>query len=520
MVLWARAELGAAGSVARLRDAERLRRYRQLQDFYEGRHFDRPRNGRSNLVLNYARTIVDKGIAYLLGRGLSFDVPPRDEADPASRELAQRAEGLLYDIYWDNDLDAVDLQVAQNAGVLGDGVYKVFYDPIGERIRVVNVDPFCFFARWAADDPNDLRQVEVAYSLSPEDLAGGISSWMLGPGESALFEIPKGAGGLNGSGGTADPRASVEVVERWTATELSLTFGERVVRRGPNPYGFIPFVHVPNLQPANQSWGVSDLVDVIPINRELNERVSDQADVIRYHADPPIVFKGVTEHTDLAVGPGTVWDVPVDSDVKLLEWQGQPIAVGEHIERILRTLYEIAETPRTAFGDSGRVLSGVALEAELRPLIQKTLRRRVFWTRALRTRNRLMLRLAERYGVDGAQPGDFAPYRSRVIWPPMVPRDDAAEVRNNVALVSAGLRSYRGALDALGVESPEEELRRIVADRERLGEPAVAGAAPAPRPVMDASAAPNGRPLGFIRPRSGAGAGASSGMPAGAADIC
>jgi hypothetical protein len=46
--------------------------------------------------------------------------------------------------------------------------------------------------------------------------------------------------------------------------------------------------HVPNLQPATQFWGASDLVDVIPLNRELDEPVSDQVDTIRYHADPPV----------------------------------------------------------------------------------------------------------------------------------------------------------------------------------------------------------------------------------------
>jgi hypothetical protein len=54
------------------------------------------------------------------------------------------------------------------------------------------------------------------------------------------------------------------------------------------------------MQPANQFWGASDLLDVIPINRELDERMSDHADLIKYHADPPVVFKGVTDHSDLA----------------------------------------------------------------------------------------------------------------------------------------------------------------------------------------------------------------------------
>ena len=134
----------------------------------------------------------------------------------------------------------------------------------------------------------------------------------------------------------------------------------------------------------------------------------------------------------------------------------------------MRALYEVSETPRTSFGDSGRLLSGVALETELRPLIQKTLRRRVFWTRALRLRNGFILRLAEQYGVAGAGPGDYAPYRTAVIWPPMVPSDDAQDARNQVALVAAGLRAHSTAMDALGVESPEEEIERILEDRARL----------------------------------------------------
>src|SRR5919199_1280237 len=59
--------------------------------------------------------------------------------------------------------------------------------------------------------------------------------------------------------------------------------------------------HVPNLQPPNEPWGISDLRDVVGLNRPLNERVSDQADTVRYHADPPVIFKGIAEHTDLAV---------------------------------------------------------------------------------------------------------------------------------------------------------------------------------------------------------------------------
>jgi hypothetical protein len=421
-------------------DAERLRRYRLYQDFYDGKHVDRPRRGRSTLVLNYARAIVDKGVSYLLGGGVGFSVPPQAEAEPAARERAQRAEALLYRVYWDNDLDTVDLQAALNGSILGDSVFKVCWDPAKARIRVLNVDPASFFARWAGDDLAELREAELRYALEADEAR-------------RLYGV---------AGGGPVQR----VVERWTADELTVLVDGRAVRQGPNPYGALPFVHVGNLRPPNSFWGVSDLRDVIPLNRELDERVSDQADVIRYHADPPVIFKGVDEHSDLAVGPGTVWDIPADADVSLLEWRAQPPAVQAHIEFVLRALYEVAETPRTAFGDSGRPLSGVALEAELRPLIQKTLRKRVYWTAGLRRRNTLVLQLAERMGL--AEPGSFAPYHSQVVWPPMLPQDRSREVADAIALVAAGLRSVRTAMDDLGVEHPEEELARVLADRVAL----------------------------------------------------
>jgi len=89
----------------RLQDGARLRRYRQFQDFYEGRHFERPRNGRSSLVLNYARVIVDKGVAYLLGRGIGFGVVPAREGSARDRRRAAEAEQLLYDVAWENDAE-------------------------------------------------------------------------------------------------------------------------------------------------------------------------------------------------------------------------------------------------------------------------------------------------------------------------------------------------------------------------------------------------------------------------------
>jgi hypothetical protein len=442
----------------RQQDGLRLLAYQQHLAFYEGQHYKTPRRGRSNLVANYARTIVDKGVAFLVGRGLGFAVEPTRPRRTGARglpvlatgggppdaddERAQAAEALLYDVADSCDLDVVDLQCALNAAVLGDAVYKVFWDAARRQVRVVAVDPGGFFATWRPDDVATLERVDVAYGLTADQA-------------------------LQVYGVRADPRTGAEVVESWTPTEYRVEVARQVVRNGPNPYSVIPFVHVANEPAPGSFWGRSDLADVVPLNRELDERFSDQADVIRFHADPPIIFRGVEDHDSLTVGPGTVWDVPRDADVKLLEWQGQPAAVQDHINQVLRALYETAETPRTAFGDSGRLLSGVALETELRPLIQKTQRKRLRWSAALRQRTRLIWAVAEAVGA--APPGSFAGLRPRVIWPSMMPSDDAQEVRNNVQLVAAGLRSRRTAMDLLGTEAPESELQRVQEEMNTIG---------------------------------------------------
>src|SRR3954467_11450462 len=91
------ARMGHSSSEAarlRLAGSARLRRYRQYQEFYEGRHFERARNGRSNLVLNYARAVGDKGGASGGGGGGRGGGGGGVQRDPEARgERARSAAG-------------------------------------------------------------------------------------------------------------------------------------------------------------------------------------------------------------------------------------------------------------------------------------------------------------------------------------------------------------------------------------------------------------------------------------------
>ena len=165
-----------SGEVTRLglHDGKRFGgEYRQYQEFYKGRHFERARNGRSNLVLNYARAVVDKGVAYLLGRGVGFGVV-REAGDQRARPSAGGRGGAT----------AVRRGLGQRRGggglagcpERGGAGRRRLQGAVGAgsgRIRMLSVDPRTFFATWAGDDASTLRRVEVVYSLGAEDLALG-----------------------------------------------------------------------------------------------------------------------------------------------------------------------------------------------------------------------------------------------------------------------------------------------------------------------------------------------------------
>ena len=111
---------------------------------------------------------------------------------------------------------------------------------------------------------------------------------------------------------------------------------------------------------------------------------------------------------------------------------------------------------RTSFGDNPRALSGVALEMELHPLLQRVRRKRLVRTAAYKRRNELILKVLEqRTGVR------YLPVRQQIVWASVLPRDRGRLVRDEQLLVGAGIHSRRTAMETLGVPDPDAELQRV-----------------------------------------------------------
>ena len=202
---------------------------------------------------------------------------------------------------------------------------------------------------------------------------------------------------------------------------------------------------------------MSDVEAVRESVRELNRALSQLSMILELSGNPIAVLENVTESRDIAVQPGAVWELPERARAYLLDLlQGGGVRLHvDYVDLIYRTLHDLGESPRTSFGDNGRGLSGVALNIELDPLLKKIQRKRLIREAALRRRNEMVLRLLEQYtGVA------YAPYRSRVVWSPLLPIDRSRLVADETRLVAAGIHSRRRAANELGVEDPEAEFER------------------------------------------------------------
>jgi len=420
------------------RDITRLKGYKELLDFYHGRHWEGyARRGEKRLTFNYTKVVIDKITSYLMS-GITFTVEAVEDSDEA-RARARRAEQALYQVYEDNNLEQLDFETEIDCAILGDACFKVIWDTETKRVRITAPDTQGIYAWWLGDDTSRLWKVASRYNLTSDEVE-------------ILYKVkPKGK--------------TANVVELWTAHDFELWLDNAQVEKKPNPYGFIPFIIYPNLREPKKFWGISDLPQIMEPQQELNRAMSQLSRILELSGNPIAVLENVEESEDISVKPGAVWNIPEDAKAYLLDLL-QGGGVGLHIDYInmlYRIVHDIAESPRAAFGGTERDLSGVALEIELQPLLQKVRRKRLIRTDAYNRRNRLILKLLEQY-----QNENFGNNRLRVVWSPVLPRDFTRLVSNEQILIQNGIHSRRRAMDEVGVKDPEMEFNRWLEERETI----------------------------------------------------
>ena len=424
-------------------DDARLQRYDEYNAYADG--WQHSGNKPDALTFNYARTLLRKTVSYVFNAPVGIHIPASNNAvhnaNLAERQLLGWRDAL--------GLTRLDIALATDALIHGDAAMKVTWNHELAIPNVVPVDPGCLTVRTAPDNPRQVEAVRHLYRATPRQLQ-------------QQFGVRVDA--------TIDADKPIPTLETWTRSTFRVHANNQALVDVPNPYGMIPYIVIANDPAPQQFWGQSDLADLMPVCTEINKRMNVFSRILDLSGAPITVLEGVDGTEGIRIGPGAKWELPEGARAYLLDlMQGGGADVHlKYMDLLFRMLHDLSETPRTAFGDSGRDLSGAALEVEIQPLVQKVQRKRRQWDAVISQRAQLFLRMMSKHlqmDIDGF--GTPMP-----IWPPILPSDTESAVRTTVARVQAGLMSRRTAMSNLGEHDPDAELRQM------QSEPLVKGAQP------------------------------------------
>lgn len=359
-------------------DSYRISNYQRNWQLYSGVQFPGLPNGRDKrLVLNYLAVAAQKMAGYVMSPAPDYVIE-----DPV-------AEAAWADTVEANRLNSLDYEAALWAAVLGDAVYRLGWRMDEQEVSVTLADPSQLWARTKPDDKRVIEWVAQRYFVQ--------ESYNNEPGN-IPDPMPLQIGGAQYN---AYGAANVEIIEEWTASIYRLWQAGQLIQQKPNPFGFIPYIIVPNNPRPGQYWGTSDFVDLWPIAAEMNIATSTFATIVDYSGAPIVVVENAANTDALRVGPGQMWDLPEKSKAYLLDMMsgGGAQLYTNYLNHLNTVFRELAGLPSVAWGDveAGTGInarSGAALALQLNPLLQAVARRRLLWQDALIDRCRMAWAIA------------------------------------------------------------------------------------------------------------------------------
>lgn len=432
----------------------RLTRYSTAWSWYLGHHYAYRREvGEPQFAFNYVKAFADYISNFCFGSGVNFLTPPATEAI---------VPALLKRVWeQDNDKDQLLLEFGQVGGVCGDVFAKVAYedpyvDSVGRihpgKCRIIPLNPSHCFPEWHPHDRHRLVRFKLKYRF-----------WST---------LQDGTRGVN---------TYTEII---TETGIEEYVNDVLIDSRPNPLGVIPIEFCANIPVSGSPWGLSDILDIIPLNREYNEKALEISDIINYHSAPVTVIIGA-KASNLEKGPRKTWTLPKDAKVQNLESLVDMSGPVSYMAILKQGMHEMTGVPQSALGQSQPIsnTSGVALHIQFQPLMNRWKQKKIQYSSFFQRINTLvLLTLAQKEpwaltfdpresGIDQGEgeliqldPQDPNTYETSVHWPSPLPVDILVKLNEIMMKMNLGLESKKGALRDLGEEFADVKLQEIFSE--------------------------------------------------------
>jgi hypothetical protein len=169
-------------------------------------------------------------------------------------------------------------------------------------------------------------------------------------------------------------------------------------------WGFLPVVHIQNIAQPYYYEGVSDVESLIPLQDELNTRLSDRANRITFQSFKMYLGKGIEGFENKPVAPGRMWCTD-NPDASIEEFGGDAAAPSEdqHIAEIREAMDKTSGVTPVVAGvlkdKLGNLTSAVALRLTFMGMLSKNERKRHTYSEGLKKICQMVLSILDTANV-------------------------------------------------------------------------------------------------------------------------
>lgn len=403
----------------------------RMQRAWQAYHGDQPRPLRvrqgqpdDNIIANFARVIIDKGVSFLFGQEVTFDLG--QDGDEATAGQNAAAQTYLDSVWRANRKMTLLHKLAMNGGICGHAFVKLMPGQLaGGLPRLMLLDPQLTHVETDPDDVETVTGYRVQWTGKDPVTGKPLAKRQLHRPDGQVWQITDQQS-LDGG--------------PW------LTTGETVW-----PYAFPAIVDCQNLPCAGEVWGISDLEDDIRgIQGSVNFVASNIGRILRFHSHPKTWGSGFSAaQLDVAIDQTIV--LP-NTDAKLanLEMASDLQSSLDFFRALRQALYEIARVPEIATGTLNALgqISGVALKVLYAPLVEKTETKRQTYGDLLVELNRRILAMA----------GHGDQVQTAIHWPNLIPGDEMTEAQTALLYKQIGV-SDDTLMQQLGFDPDAEKAK-------------------------------------------------------------
>lgn len=248
-------------------------------------------------------------------------------------------------------------------------------------------------------------------------------------------------------------RKTVAVTEILSADWWQRYEDKQLVSEGPNILGIVPVVHIQNIAQPLYYEGISDVEALIPLQDELNTRLSDRASRITFQAFKMYLAKGIEGIEKRAVSPGRMWCTD-NPDASIQQFGGDASSPSEdtHIQEIREALDKTSGVTPVAAGvlkdKLGNLTSAIALKMTLIGMLAKTERKHHAYGQGLKQIAAMVMHLLD---VTNIFPNTKDERVFDVIFPSPMPENTAEKLDEAKIKLEIGV-SKEQVLRELGYE--------------------------------------------------------------------